>query len=70
MDYAAGTTVNLTESVSVVIGSITTVDLHPSGAAFDGPAVIVSAYINAFGTPIIGAVSLADTTGRIIVCTA
>jgi hypothetical protein len=66
MDYPAGTTANLTDTVSVVIGSITTVDSHPSGAPFDGPAVIVSAYINAFGIPIVGVVSLADATARVI----
>ena len=66
MIYAAGTTANLTADVSVVIGSLTTITDHPSGVSFDGPAVVVSAYINAAGAPIINLVSIADPTARVV----
>ena len=69
--YEAGKVVRLTADISVTIGALVTMTSHPSGTQFDGPAVIVAAYLSS--TPGTGAeratvelVSLKDTTQRVV----
>lgn len=64
----AGTRCDLGDGIVVSIGEVTTIDLHPSGTRFDGPAIIVSAYISN-GNKIARAISLADPTFREVVKT-
>lgn len=64
-DYEAGRIVRFDGSLSVTIGTITTLALHPAGTQYDGPAVIVNAYITN-GRPVISMVSLSDPLGLVI----
>jgi hypothetical protein len=66
MDFPAGTTRRLTDDITITIGSITDITAHPSGTRFDGPAVIVAAFINSFGIPFIDVVSITDPGRRIV----
>lgn len=61
--YAAGTVSKLTPDVHVTLGKVVEVALHPSGSAYDGPAVIVSAYISN-GNNMIKVISPKDPTHR------
>ncbi len=67
-EYPAGRTVRLTSDASVTIGEVVAVTRHPSGARFDGPAVVVAAFISS--TPGVGpwveVVALGDTTRRFV----
>lgn len=67
MTFAAGTTVRLTSDITVTIGEVVTITSHPSGPAFDGPGVVVSASVNAQGFAVVRAVSLSDPTERIVI---
>ena len=57
--FEAGTVRRLLEGVTVTLGEIREISLHPSGVRFDGPAVVVGAFTN----PVFG-LGLRDTTGR------
>ena len=64
--YPVGAVVRLTASAEVTIGETVNIDLHPSGSAFDGPAVVVAAFMSS--TPGVGpyveVVALGDPTHR------
>ena len=60
-NFEAGKTVKLTAEVTVVLGSVVENKLHPSGTQFDGPAVVVAAFLAGVPlTPFVKVVSLSD----------
>ena len=65
-NFPAGQTIRLTANAMVVIGELVTLNLRPSGDHFNGPAVVVAAFISS--TPGVGpyvlAVALGDTSRR------
>ncbi len=69
LNYNAGQVIKLTQEVTVILGQVVTVNLHPSGTQFDGPAVVVAAYLGSSvpSVPIVKVVSLSDPALREVV---
>ena len=63
--FDAGRVVRFTDTHSVTLGTVTTVDLHPNGTQYDGPAVVVAAFITN-GHPVVSVVSLSDPLGLVV----
>ena len=66
--HPAGTIIRFT-GIAVAIGQVVNVSLHPSGARFDGAAVVVSAYTASTPGvgPMVKVISLSDPTHRQVV---
>lgn len=55
--FEAGTERHLLDGLTITLGEVREIRLHPSGTRFDGPAVVVAAWTNTvFG--------LSDSRGR------
>ena len=65
INYAAGKITHLEPNINVTLGKVVQMDLHPSGKAYDGPAVVVAAY-RTNGHSMVELVSIADKAHRLV----